>query len=68
MDIKVLFSRGDGCYVVQKGDDFYLVNLETDDKPQVSKYADSFLKFGYFSPIDELDVKTLHNIKERLSD
>lgn len=68
MNIKVLFTRGEGCYVVQKGDLFYLVNLETDLKPHVSKFADSFLKFGYFEEVNEIDEKELLAIEAVLSE
>ena len=48
MNIKVLFSRGDGVYVIELDDGFYLVNLESGTISERKKYIDSFLKFGYF--------------------
>ena len=67
MDIKVLFTRGEGIYIVQKDNLFYLVNLETNNKPFVSEFVDSFLKFGYFIEVDEIDDKELLAIEAILS-
>ena len=66
-DIKVLFTRGEGIYIVQKNNLFYLVNLETNNKPFVSKFVDSFFKFGYFAEVDEIDDKELLAIEAILS-
>ena len=67
MNVKVLFTRGEGIYIVEKDNLFYLVNLETNNKPFVSEFVDSFLKFGYFTEVDEIDEKELHFIKSKLS-
>ena len=67
MDIKVLFTRGEGIYIVQKDNLFYLVNLETNNKPFVNKFVDSFLKFGYFTEVDEIDDKELLAVEAILS-
>lgn len=67
MNIKVLFTRGEGIYIVQKDNLFYLVNLETNNKPFVSEFVDSFLKFGYFTEVDEIDGKELLAIETMLS-
>ena len=66
MDIKVLYTRGDRCYIVQKGNLFYLLDLNINSKPLVSEYIDSFSKFGYFSPVKEIDRKDLRAIKAML--
>jgi hypothetical protein len=67
MDIKVLFARGEGVYIVQKDNLFYLVNLKTNNKPFVSEFVDSFLKFGYFTEVGEIDKKELFLIKAKLT-
>lgn len=66
MDIKVLFTRGEGIYIVQKDKLFYLVNLGTKSKPFVSEFVDSFLKFGYFTEVNSVSEKELHAIKSKL--
>lgn len=66
MDIKVLYTRGDRCYIVQKGELFYLLDLDIDSKPLVSKYVDSFLKFGYFAEVKIIDKNELCLIEWRL--
>lgn len=66
MDIKVLFTRGEGIYIVQKDKLFYLVNLGTKNKPFVSEFVDSFLKFGYFTEVNSVSEKELHAIKSKL--
>ena len=65
--MKVLYTRGDDIYVAQKGDNFYLVNLRSDRPPLVSPYPDSFLKFGYFEPVDTLSEDVLKSIEERIT-
>ena len=67
MDIKVLFTRGEGIYIVQKENLFYLVNTDTKNKPFVSEFIDSFLKFGYFTEVDGIDDKELIAIEAILS-
>ena len=67
MDIKVLFTRGEGIYIVQKDTLFYLVNLETKNKPFVSEFVDSFLKFGYFTQVNDIAQKELLAIEALLS-
>ena len=67
MVIKVLFTRGEGIYIVQRDNLFYLVNLETKRKPFVSEFVDSFLKFGYFTDAGEIDEKELCAIETLLS-
>ena len=67
MDIKVLFSRGDGVYVIELDDGFYLVNLESEIISERKEYIDSFLKFGYFYTIDKIDAKEMDSIKELLA-
>ena len=67
MEIKVLFTRGEGVYIVEKDNLFYLMNLETNNKPFVSEFIDSFLKFGYFTEVDEIDEKELLAIETMLS-
>lgn len=67
MDLKVLFTRGEGCYIVQKNELFYLVNLDTDIKPFASEFVDSFLKFGYFEEVNDIDENDLLAIKRLLS-
>ena len=67
MEIKVLFTRGEGIYVVQKNDLFYLVNLQTKNKPFVSEFIDSFLKFGYFTQVNEIGEKEFLAITALLS-
>ena len=66
MNTKVLFARDEGIYIVKKDNLFYLVNLET-NKPFVSEFIDSFLKFGYFTEVDEIDEKELLAIETMLS-
>lgn len=68
MDIKVLFTRGEGCYIVQKDSLYYLVNTETNLQPLVSEFADSFLKFGYFSGVKSIDNNEMIAIERLLSD
>lgn len=63
MDIKVLYTRGDGIYVVQKDNYFYLVNLQLKTKSPKKEYVESFLKFGYFEEVKTVDGKTLNDIK-----
>ena len=65
-NIQVLFSRGDGCYIIQKDNLFYLINLGCEDIPIVKKHPDSFLKFGYFREVTEIDEKELHAIESKL--
>ena len=67
MNVKVLFTRGEGIYIVEKDNLFYLVNLETNNKPFVSEFVDSFLKSGYFTEVDEIDDKELLAIEAILS-
>ena len=55
MDIKVLFSRGDGVYVIGLDDGFYLVNLKSGTISERKEYIDSFLKFGCFYPLDKIE-------------
>ena len=66
METEVLFTRGEGIYIVRKGSLFYLVNLDTKNKPLVSEFADTFLKFGYFERADEIDEKELFAIESLL--
>lgn len=66
--MKVLFTRGDGIYIAQKDDTYYLVNLELpDEEPLQSKYVDSFLKFGYFEEVPEVPEDIRKAIEERIS-
>ena len=58
--MKVLFTRGDGIYIAQKDDTYYLVNLELPD-------VDSFLKFGYFDVVSEVPEDIRKAIEERIS-
>ena len=67
MNVKVLFTRGEGIYIVEKDNLFYLVNLETNNKPFVSEFVDYFLKFGYFTEVEEIDEKELLAIETMLS-
>ena len=67
MDIEILFTRGEGVYIVEKDNLFYLMNLETNNKPFVSEFIESFLKFGYFTEVDEIDEKELLAIETMLS-
>ena len=67
MSIKVLFTRGEGIYIIRKDELFYLVNTETNIKPFVSEFLDSFLKFGYFTEVNEIDEKELLAIEALLS-
>ena len=67
MNVKVLFTRGEGIYIVEKEGLFYLINLETKNKPFVSEFVDSFLKFGYFTKADEIEEKELLAIEKMLS-
>ncbi|MBR2884736.1 MAG: hypothetical protein IKB93_08060 [Clostridia bacterium] len=64
MEIEVLFERGDGIYIIKMDDGFYLVNLEICTISERKQYIDSFLKFGYFTPVENIDVKILDSIKE----
>lgn len=66
MEIKALYARGDRCYIVQKGILFYLLDLDTDTKPLVSEYIDSFLKFGYFFLVNEIGERELQAIESKL--
>ena len=66
--MKILFTRGDGIYIAQKDDTYYLVNLELpDEEPLQSKYVDSFLKFGYFDAVSEVPEDIRKVIEERIS-
>ena len=65
LGIKILYTRGDQCYIVQKGEFFYLLDLDIDSKPLVSKYFDSFLKFGYFTEVKTIDKNELYAIERR---
>ena len=66
--MKILFTRGDGIYIAQKDDTYYLVNLELpDEEPLQSKYVDSFLKFGYFDAVSEVPEDIWKAIEERIS-
>ena len=67
MNVKVLFTRGEGIYIVEKDNLFYLVNLGTNNKPFVSEFVDSFLKFGYFTEANEIGEKELLAIEALLS-
>ena len=66
MEIKVLFTRGEEIYIVEHNKLFYLVNTETEAVPLKSKFAESFLKFGYFTEVGEISDEILEKIKERL--
>ena len=66
MEFKVLYTRGDGIYIVQKGEDYYLISLEVAGEPVKSKFIDSFLKFGYFTPVDSMDESEMRKIKNML--
>ena len=66
--MKVLFTRGDGIYIAQKDNTYYLVNLELpDEEPLQSKYVDSFLKFGYFDVVSEVPEDIRKAIEELIS-
>ena len=67
MDIKVLFSRGDGVYVIELDDGFYLVNLESGTISERKEYIDSFLKFGCFYPLDKIEESVMNSIKELIA-
>ena len=67
MDIKVLFSRDDGVYVIEIDNGFYLVNLESETISERKDCIDSFLKFGYFYPIDVIEESTISSIKELIA-
>ena len=45
---------------------YYLINLDVDESPLVSKYVDSFLKFGYFEPIDAVEEDTYKKLEDYL--
>ena len=65
--MKVLYTRGNGIYIAQKDDNFYLVNLSNDKPPKVSDNPDKFLKFGYFEPVDNVSEDVLKSIEERIT-
>ena len=67
MDIKVLFSRGDGIYVIELDSGFYLVNLASGIISERKDCIDSFLKFGYFYPIDKIEESVMNSIKELIA-
>ncbi len=67
MTVKVLFTRGEGCYIVQKDSIYYLVNIETNMKPLISEFAESFLKFGYFEKVTNISKEELSAIQTLLS-
>ena len=64
--VEVLYYRGDGIYIVKKESMYYLINLDVDESPLVSKYVDSFLKFGYFEPIDAVEEDTYKKLEDYL--
>lgn len=66
MEFKVLYTSGDDIYIVQKDKAFYLVNLEVDTPPIKKDFVESFVKFGYFTAVTELDSVKLSQIKSRL--
>ena len=67
MNVKILFARGEGCYIVEKDSTYYLVNIETDTKPSISEFAESFFKFGYFTEVHSVDEKTLRKMESKIS-
>lgn len=46
--MEVLYYRGDGIYIVKKESMYYLINLDVDESPLVSKYVDSFSQIWIF--------------------
>ena len=62
VEINVLYTRGEGIYIVERGGIYYLVNLDTGNKPLESEFAESFLKFGYFTEVDKIDGNELCKI------
>ena len=66
MSIEVLFTRGNGIYVVRRGDVYYLLNLTDDGAPISSKYVDSFLKFSYFDEVESVEETVFEEIKKRI--
>ena len=64
--MEVLYYRGDGIYIVKKESMYYLINLDVDESPLVSKYEDSFLKFGYFEPIYAVEKYTSKKLEDYL--
>ena len=66
MEFKVLFTSGDDVYIVQMDKFFYLVNLEVDTPPIKKKRIESFVKFGYFTAVDELGAVKLAQIEAKL--
>lgn len=67
MQFKVLYTSGDDVYIVQKDKAFYLVNLEVDTPPIKKDLVESFVKFGYFTAVDEIDSVKLSQIEAKLS-
>jgi len=66
LDIKVLYTRGDRCYIVQKDNLFYLIDLSCEHEPIAKKHLESILKFGYFFSSNEVDGNDLLAIKSKL--
>ena len=64
MKIEVLFYRDNDIYVIKIDDGFYLVNLKKSTISEKKEYIDSFLKFGYFTPLENVDANILNSIKE----
>ena len=64
MDIKVLFSGGDGAFIIKLDNQYYLVNIETGILSRKHSSVDSILKFGYFEKIDGANNEIMNEIKE----
>ena len=67
MEFKVLYTSGDDVYIVQKDKAFYLVNLEVDVPPIKKDLVESFVKFGYFTAVGQIDSVKLSQIENKLS-
>ena len=66
-EIKVLFTRGGGSYIVQYGEKFYLLDIERPElKALMNNYVEAFLKWGYCDDVDQSTItpKMLQTMKE----
>ena len=65
MNFKVVATRGEGNYVVEYNDRFYIMDINSSRKSSLRyKYLDSILKFGYFYSFNgEIDNKTAQQIE-----
>lgn len=66
-NFNVVGVRGKTVYIVQVGEQFYLMNVKKSGFAGPSKTMDSFLKFGYFKKPDNVPEEHMSLLRDRVN-